>query len=108
MTIFTLDITRVTLDAECNGYPLGAEMQDTTPRRQDWGKRKQYDLEYHITNTKFLAYLKEIYLRRQRLNWRFRITWNLKTALYGRELSPEHDFTFLEVPDLSQREIDAL
>lgn len=108
LTVFTLDVTRVRLNAECAGYELGKEMEDNTPKRVIWGRRDTFDLEYQITNTQFLSYFKEVCSKREHLSYRFHIVWDLRTSKYDRELTAEHDFHMKEVPDLSQRTIDAL
>lgn len=108
LTVFTLDIARVSLNIECDGYPLGIELQDNTPKRQVRGQRPQYDLEYQITNKNFLPHIKQACLKCQRLNWQFYITWSLETTKYKQPLTKPGQITFIEVPDLTQREIDAL
>lgn len=107
LTIFTLDVTRVSLDAECDGYKLGAKTEDNEPKRQSWGMRKQYSLEYHITNTEFLTGLKKAAINRQKLSWNFDIAWDIQTTVYNRRLSVRHRISFTDIPDLSQRQIDA-
>lgn len=108
LTIFTLDIAKVTLNAECRNYPLGIEMQDTTPKRQVWGQRHKYDLEYYITNTNFLGELKKASIHREYLNWKFHLTWYLKTALHERELTLKHTINFSDIPSLTPEEIKLL
>lgn len=108
LTMFTLDIARVSLNIECAGYPLGIELQDNTPKRQVWGQRPQYDLEYQITNKNFLPHIKQACLKCQRLNYQLHITWNLETTKYKQALTKTEQVSFIEVPDLSQRQIDAL
>jgi hypothetical protein len=109
LTVFTLDITGIRVHAECNGYEIGPEVTDLTEKRQVWGQRKQYNFEYLITNKEFLIHLKQTCLTHQRLNWTLRVTWDLQTALSGRKIKGlEHKVNFVEVPDLSPKQIGVL
>jgi hypothetical protein len=108
LTLFTLDITRLSLHAQCDGYNLGLTAEDNTPKRQVWGQRSTYSLEYHITNMEFLSHFRQVCSQRQKLNWTFHITWDLQTALYQRKLSLERDVTFVEMPDVSLTGINIL
>ena len=108
LTVFTLDITRVNLSVWCNGMPLGAAIDDLNPKRQVAGQRQKWNLTYPITNTNFLSHFKEACLKCQRLNWQFHITWFLENAKYKRAFTKDEQVSFIEAPDLTQREIDAL